>query len=83
MNLLFVVFIHGFNISNKVYSGEISKIDDLTKILEINPQHIKALLTRADIFVIQNKLEDACVDYKKAEALGDIVALSKRIFNCK
>ena len=56
---------------------------DYNKILEINPNDIKALVTRGDIFLLLNKNEYACADFKRAESLGDGGAMSKRIFNCK
>ena len=52
-------------------------------MLEINPDDAKVLVARGDIFLLQNKIESACADYKRAEKLGDGGAMSKRIFNCK
>lgn len=40
-------------------------IKDCTKAVELNPQYLKALLRRAELYEKTEKLEDALKDYQK------------------
>ena len=57
-------------------------IEDYSKILELTPNSFKILLARAELLILIGKKEQACMDYRKAEALGNGAALSKIIFYC-
>ena len=40
-------------------------IDDCTKAVELNPNYLKALLRRAELYEKTEKLDEALIDYQK------------------
>jgi tetratricopeptide (TPR) repeat protein len=58
-------------------------INYLTKAVHFNKKYASAYLTRGKLYLKLGKKEEACADFKKAEALGLEYARIERMVNCK
>ena len=58
-------------------------IDYLTKAIHFNNKYASAWLMRGKLYQKLGKKEEACIDFRKAEALGSDDAKIERMVNCK
>jgi tetratricopeptide (TPR) repeat protein len=58
-------------------------IDYYTKAVRFNKNYASAYLYRGKLYLKLGKKEEACFDFRKAEALGSDDAKIERMVNCK
>ena len=58
-------------------------VQDYTAVINVNGNDAHLFTARGDVFMLMNKKDNACLDYKRADELGDGAAKSRMIFNCK